>query len=417
MTSPPLWWSLLSLVCLFGGASLLYLGSAYVPLDPALGTARFVLIGGGLLAFFPFMPLAAARFKTTVGGAILIGLWLSFGAVSLLSSVLTHDDARTTVGTLWMLIGVPFIFFLALPVVLGRNGGGLIVLALFISHAFYIVASFYSYPDLYFEYKGLFGHANEMGMTATVLALCILAWIVERAQSATFTRNAISGLAALFAGSCFLVLASGSRTSLLAILITTATAALICSRCLPRRRAFSAASATLAVVFLGLVFLPDLGFAQKTWDKHMQQLMKGDVLSKRDEIWEKTIDDMRIWGNGGDYFPDSVGISAHNSLMHIVGQRGPVAAVFMVCFAGLGMVEAFRQAFGAGLRLPFGATPALISICFWTLSTGEGMFGSLGTGITLAYLLSVGIGLFASARVHRRAPTVKFGSSAVRRVA
>jgi O-antigen ligase len=374
-----------------------------------------VLIGGGLFALSPFLPSAIARFRTTVWGAVTVCLWVAFGVACLISSVLTYDDARTTASTLWILLGVPVIFFLGLPGLLGYNAGRLAILALFVSHALYVVVSFYLYPDLYFEYRGLFGHPNEMGMTAAVLALCCLAWIVERAESGTFTRKTGSALAALFGASCFLVVASGSRTSLLAVLITTAAAALVCARSLPRRRLLSAFSATLLLLFVGITLLPDLGFVQKTWDKHMQQLMKGDVLSKRDEIWETTITDMRFWGNGGDYFTTTVGISAHNSLMHIIGERGPVAALFMVCFAVVGMLHAFRQALSHGPRRAFRATPVLISICFWTLSTGEGMFGSLGTGITLAYFLSVGMGLTEGA--HFRAPVVRFANPAADKAA
>jgi len=415
MTRPPLWWSLLALISVFGGAALLLLGSAFAPLDPTLAMARFVLIGGGLFALFPFLPSGIARFRTTVGGATSIFLWLLFGVLCLISSVVTYDTVRATGGVLWMLIGVPIIFFIGLPAVLGENAGKLVVLGLFVSHSLYIAISFYIYPELRFEYKGLFGHPNEMGMTAAVLALCCLAWIVERAESGTFTRNSIVALTTLFAANCVLVVASGSRTSLLAVLVTTAAAAFFCSRSLPRRRLFPTISVTLVALLLGVAFLPDLSFAQKTWDKHMQRLIKGDVLSKRDEIWEKTIDDLHFWGNGGEYFSEDIGVSAHNSLMQIMGERGPVAALIMACFAVLGLVRAFERALRRVPRRKFGATPALVSICFWTLSTGEGLFGSLGTGITLAYLVSVGVCL--ARETQHSVPQAGYNSHAIRAVA
>jgi hypothetical protein len=154
-----------------------------------------------------------------------------------------------------------------------------------------------------------------------------------------------------------------------------------------------------SVLLLGLatVFVPELGVAQQIWGKHTEQIMKGDVFSKRDEIWEKTLDDMRLWGNGSTYFSESVGISSHNSIMHIIGENGPVAALLMILFAGIAAAIALRQAFIRRRRKVFDALPALIATCFWTMSAGEAMFGSLGTGITLAYLLSVGIAINGAA--------------------
>ena len=78
MTKPLFCWYLLALTMLFGGASLINLGSAYDPLDPAFSTARMVLVAGSFAALSPLLPAAVARFDTATTGMILILLWLAF---------------------------------------------------------------------------------------------------------------------------------------------------------------------------------------------------------------------------------------------------------------------------------------------------------------------------------------------------
>src|SRR5438552_17195673 len=111
MTKLLYWWSLIALTSLFGGASLINLGSAYYPLDPAFATARLVLVAGSLVALSPFLPAAVAFFETATKGMVLILLWMGFGAVCLVSSVATNDSRGAVANTLWVLIGVPIVFF------------------------------------------------------------------------------------------------------------------------------------------------------------------------------------------------------------------------------------------------------------------------------------------------------------------
>jgi len=392
-------WKLLALALLFGGASIMNLGSAYDPLEPALGMLRLVLIAAGLGILFPLLLTAIANIRVTAKGMVLISLWLAFGAVGLISSVVTEDHLEPVASMLWILAGIPIIFFAALPGALGRKANQLATLALLISHAFYLLVSLLRYPQVDFQYKGIFGHPNEMGMTATVVAACCLTWLTElvQTQSAGFLKTV--ALTAAFCVSCLLVLVSGSRTSLLAVLVTTLLAAFLCAKQLYRKHLFSMVGGGLVLLAFSAAIIPNLEIAQQMWHKHMQRVMKGDMLSNRDEIWLKVIDDVQVLGNGSEYFPDSVGISSHNSLIHIIGQRGPIAAFFMAGFAVVGAVFAFQQAVRTSGRRPFASAPLLIASCFWALSSGEGVFGALGTGINLAYLLSIGLVLASETEI------------------
>ena len=290
-------------------------------------------------------------------------------------------------------------FFVGLPGALGKYAGKLVVLALLISHTAYIVVSLYLYPNVQFLYKGIFGHPNETGVTAVVVATCSLAWIVERVRLGSLEGWVRAILGILFGGSSVLVAVSGSRTSLMALMVTAATATIVCTRFLHRKRMLWMLAGGLGIFSIGTACFPQLDFVEQIWQKNTQQIMKGDILSRRTDIWAKVMDDMQILGNGSEYFSETVGISSHNSLMHIIGERGPIAAFFMVCIGGLGMIRAWHHADGDRGRRSFAAAPLLISVCFWVLSMGEGIFGSLGTGITLAYILSIGIVIPGNANV------------------
>ncbi len=384
-------WQLLALTCLFGGASIINLGSLYDPLDPLLSATRFALIAIGLGSLSFFLPSAFMRFRPTMAGMTIIALWVTFGLVCLLSSIVTNDQPEAVASSLWLLLGVPFLFLMALPGVLGRDANKLLIVGLLVSHAAYLTISFCLYPTLRFEYKGIFGHPNAMGLTAAIVSACALVWLVDRVRTGSF--RSMGGLTAtvIAAASCFLVAVSGSRTSLLAVLLTSAVASVLCSRFARRRYIAFTLLGVLLIFSSGIAFLPDLSIVQQIWLKHSRRVIEGDMLSRRDEIWVKVIDDIRPFGNGVDYFPETIGISSHNSLIHIVGQRGPIAAFLMICIAALAMDRAFRHFLASSQHEAFSAAPLLIAVLFWALSAGEGIFGSFGTGINLAYQLSIGI--------------------------
>ena len=79
-----------------------------------------------------------------------------------------------------------------------------------------------------------------------------------------------------------------------------------------------------------------------------------------------------------------------------------VAAVLLVCFASLSFFYAYRYAKAHVKHDIYAIAPLSICVCFWVLSMGEGMFGKLGSGINLAYFLSVGIVIMSTPRGRTR---------------
>ena len=114
-------------------------------------------------------------------------------------------------------------------------------------------------------------------------------------------------------------------------------------------------------------------------------------MSGRDDIWAKTLIDMKLLGNGEKYFETNFDLGAHNTIVHIIGVNGIIAEMLMVSFALVSFYYAaiyFRKHWQ---KDRYAIAPLVFMTCFWTLSMGEGMFGSLGNAMTLAYMLSVGV--------------------------
>jgi O-antigen ligase len=147
--------------------------------------------------------------------------------------------------------------------------------------------------------------------------------------------------------------------------------------------------ASIAVVFSTIFFL---GYKQLDilWYA-LEQLDKKEGLSGREDIWIKTFADMRLLGNGNDYFESNFGLGAHNSIITALGVNGVIAALLMSVLAIFSLFYAYVYFKNSSKKDDYAIAPLIINICFWILSMGEGMFGSLGTAITIAYVLSLGI--------------------------
>ena len=124
----------------------------------------------------------------------------------------------------------------------------------------------------------------------------------------------------------------------------------------------------------------------------LRKSRKGDVLSGRQAIWARVMDDLAALGNGGQYFETDVGINAHNAFMRIAGERGPFAAAALIAFALLSLLAGYRHAVSAR-SADYPAAPLLLLVYFWTMAQGEGMFGSFGSAATLSMYMAVGISI------------------------
>jgi O-Antigen ligase len=386
---------------LMGGASIVALGSTSHPLDPIWFRVRYGLVGlplvvGIAIAFLRPVP------STQHSISLLLWVWLGFGTVVMLSGVV-NDNAKALSDGVWFLLGVPCLFFYVLPRAMGRSLEAVTAWGLVLGHLPYGILSVVQAPPTTFPYTGIFSNSNQLGVTILTINCGLLILLNKTLLDPSKPPRAIKivGLSGLILVSFVLIIFSNSRTALLGSLLGLLFALY------PVIQAFQYPRTLARTLLFGMGFI---GVSSLYWVQtvdpwaslergYADKLESGDAFNGRSYIWQKTFEDTRLFGYGSnDYFLKNFDLGAHNSLIDILGQSGLIAFYLMIIIALLSFYYAYRYfQTQAGVN-PYAIAPLLISLMFWTVSMAESMFGSLGRGLTIAYLLSLGIMLYRPAR-------------------
>jgi O-Antigen ligase len=389
---------------LMGGASIVALSSSGHPIDLIWFQVRYGLVG---LPFVAFMAVALLRPIASTQNSIspLLWVWLGFGSVALLSGLVNENVKGLSDGA-WFLIGVPSLFFYVLPRALGRSIESAIAWGLILGHLPYVICSLVQSPPTVFPYAGMFTNSNQLGVTMLTincgLLIVLNKTLLERPTSVKLLKfGSLSGCILL----CFmLILFSNSRTSLLGSLlglglaIYPALSMLQNPRFLARLLLFGIGIMSITLLYFGSALLTlwkgvESGYTDK--------LESSDTFNGRGAIWQKTFEDTRMFGYGSnDYFVQNFDLGGHNSLIDILGQSGLIAFYLMIIIALMGLCSAYRYFRSQAGVNPYAIAPLLIGIMFWTVAMAESMFGSLGRGLTVAYLLSLGTMLYYPVKKH-----------------
>jgi O-antigen ligase len=375
--------TLIILAILFGSVALTNLGSSDFPLDPNIQKVRLGIIFIALLLFTWISDFDIWGFPRK--NLPLIVVWLLLGFTSLISGIV-NDDLISIKDGLWQVIVIPKVFFYLLPKLMNKHANLLLAISLSLGLIPYICISLWIQPiSVYSAYSGIFPNANQLGFISTSIAsglFIILIGNLSKQKKLWYSVPIILLLIILF----FLILLSSSRTSLIAFLVML----LVLIWWLTQKpRILIKMIAIIAIVFSTIFFS---GYKQLDilWYA-LEQLDKKEGLSGREDIWSKTFEDMRLLGNGSDYFESNFGFGGHNSIITVLGINGVIAALLMSVLAIFSLFYAYFYFKAAFKKDDYAIAPLIITICFWVLSMGEGMFGSLGTAMTIAYVLSLGI--------------------------
>ncbi len=372
------------LALLFGGASLTNLGTLEAPLDPSISILRFLTIGTSLIFLlalsgrnswnFPIKPLPLSF------------LWAAFSFAVLLSGFVNNEMTAQRDG-FWLLIAVPIIFFNALPKLMHKSANLLITLGLLLGVSPYILISFLLNPIWQSDsiiYSGIFPNSNQLGFTTAILSsgVFILA-IGFLFKKRSFTEVLIVNSSLLI---CLaVVLISNARTAI----ITFSVMSLFLIWKLFQKPKNFFITFIIGIIIAAIAFFVN---TQNPWlFERIAEIQEKDSLSGRNDIWVQTIIDMTLLGNGDKYFEINFGLGAHNTVIHVLGVNGLFACMLMVLFAIISFFYAWLY-FQKNYREDcYAIAPLVFMTCFWMLSMGEGMFGSLGNAMTIAYMLSVGV--------------------------
>jgi hypothetical protein len=384
------------LVIMFGAASLIELGSSTVPLNPIVLKLRYLLVFAGLIGVF----LLSIRdrknwhsWKFNQEVNLLIGIWVLFCLIIEISGCINQDLTAIRDGY-WLMICVPLFFFYAIPRLLKGTGNIVIPIALTISHLPFLLTSLILNPPIGADqtfYSGILGNSNQLGFVSAETTPGVLILLF----ASFYTRKSIillGFLTFLLTLIMWILSLAYARTSIMAFLVMVLIFVSIYFLEQPKILFKIAFFGSFVISFLLLKL--DKIIKYLTYDLGIDFFelfhKKEAGLSGREEIWSRTIHELTFLGHGSTYY-DSFEHGPHNTVIKMLGVYGIVSMYFTIFLAIASFIVAhayFKTHFKTNV---YAITPLVITTCFWVLSLGEDMFGSLGKGITLAYFASMGV--------------------------
>jgi O-antigen ligase len=363
-------------------SDLIRLGSFYSPLTPQTIYIRYAIVVTTVAL------LCLTRRSARAGGMAWTDLaWIAYGAAVTLSGCVNGDVKSIATG-LWMMIGVRLVFGRALPRALGRQGIPVLAAALVTAGLPYLLYSVLFCP-MEFPYRGVVANPNSLGVIGAGMTTGFIAMLVATQHSKRPWLRLLLSLASLTTGA--FVIASGSRTSFIAVASVALVAVMaICSTGMSRPGRLLGIMLVCAIGAL-IFFVIARG---QTPDSVANMLAKfnnprASMLNHRDDIWSMAWAEMTILGHGPEY--NQGGNSAHNSIVEALGNYGLLAALAAIAIAISSIYTVFLYYLTNRRKETHALTPALITVCFWMLSMGEGMMAALGGAINLSFFFAVGL--------------------------
>ncbi|MFS0637362.1 O-antigen ligase family protein [Mesobacillus foraminis] len=266
-----------------------------------------------------------------------------------------------------------------------------IIMGTMLSHVPIIIYSFIVQPFSIQPFKGIFYSSNGFGnMAATFFSAILSAFFIEYNKR----KNRLLYLNLLII-LIFLVIISGSRTSLFAIIGSTFTCITLLTlkeiknkkNIYRKVRGFINKGFALLVLFLVMFSIP---YFRNTFNERIIKkfTMKSDnQLDGRGEVWRATIENTTLFGNGRDHFEElGLGHGAHNTFISLLGQFGFVPTLLFILLIIYILIIASKRF----LKNSDSYSILIISTgtCFVLLSLGEGM---LMKYTMLLFFVSVGV--------------------------
>jgi O-antigen ligase len=374
---------------LFLSASLLLYSSGNSPLSPALSAIRFTGIGVGTLSIV-LLGISERRGVNNRTPWALLAIWELFAFFCGASSVFNGSLGDDAIELFWIVFCVPLCFFVCGTTVISRFGFLPLLYGLSVAHATLICVSLAADPSLHFRYLGLFGDPNQLGYASIMAILAALALLPAKLAVFRDSWRTVCLITALIVVSFFLICVSSHRTSLLTLVMCLAI-----SLARFRRLRVIGLGVLLSIVvsMCAVVMLSERAtqvVAQMIL-KNSTAFEKGTLLDGRENIWRLAVQDIRLFGHGRRYFIDSTnGLGAHNSFLHILGTRGLLAAIALVgiCIYSVALCWKLTRIRDLPIEMSQGAL--LMVVAYWAMGMTEGVFGSLGTGLHIAFLITLG---------------------------
>jgi O-antigen ligase len=321
-------------------------------------------------------------------------LWAGFSAMSLISGLIHEEELM---GMLWMSLGVPYLIFCVFPQAAGRHGNVMVLVAIVLAYIPYVAASLILYP-ISNPYAGVFSNPNAFGMAVVTMSAALFGLLrgaIETASKSVFHWLWIILIFLIL--TFLLILLSSSRTSLITYIILALIFAGSLFFNVYKHRWWIAVAAFAVLGALSFVLFPVFSddarnsYLGRIVEKMETKLIKGDVSGGRFMIWKTVVNDVQLFGRGSYSFVQNYGTAAHNTYVMVLGGSGPLALVFLVAVHGMAIVLAYRRVVNDIRQDGYAIGPLLVIMNYIVLGLAELVFGILGNGINMSFLLMIGI--------------------------
>jgi O-antigen ligase len=387
--------SLILLSFIFGGANLQWADTDYFPYALKLRYI-LVLIPLGIILTLRFMQNQSIQIPMKT--ILTVWFWFFFVFTVLITAFIKVDTSYIIDG-LWFLIGVPLIFFIILPDFFQENANRLIAAALFIGNIPYIILLFRDEPDfLAFRSGGrIIANSATVGAIAGMCALGIIIMIYysmkKRGLRYKFRLFVLIPTFLVVSGA---VLLSRSRTAFLASVVSIGITFLTTATTKERIKIIS----TTFLLGVVILLLPiDLSWATEGIQSKFEEKLKEDNLfSGRTEIWQRILENANLAGYTDEYQEQHIyhiegrffAGKAHNSFLDVLASHGWLATFLFVLFCFSSIFHSYRYS-RLNKDTSYSIVPFVVTIYFWIISLSATVIGSIGSGITLAFLLAIGV--------------------------
>ncbi|HJF30541.1 MAG TPA: hypothetical protein K8V56_02025 [Sporosarcina psychrophila] len=236
-------------------------------------------------------------------------------------------------------------------------------------------------------YYGIFYNPNSFGSVVATLFGFVLAVFLYKAEQ-KFTDNEIDSsikweflFLILLA---FLVVISGSRTSALTLLAMVAIGFyLIFVMLIKFNKLKPFLKMILSTLLLGgLVLLiirltPFYDYLMENIiGKFIVKSTRGDVLDMRGLVWQQTIREARLFGNGGNYFVTETVAASHSTYFSVLGEYGWIPFLLFMMLMLYMLYKSYKFAKN-NVVYKYKYLPLLVSSSFLILSFAEAMMFKL----------------------------------------
>ncbi|WP_341320814.1 hypothetical protein NSQ62_14345 [Solibacillus sp. FSL H8-0523] len=343
-----------------------------------------IAISGMILLIFPMLLLRKNNnFKFPIFTTLLMYLFLFVAGIS----ALKNGDINL------MLNGIViFSLFLAAVVILPSINftNKVVYNALFWSHVPLTVIPLLLYGINTNPYRGIFYNPNAFGSIAATMSIALSAVFLFKLEQyflKTDKKQSFKNIAfdfSLLLVLLFLVVLSGSRTSLLAVIFCLIFGLMIVSlRLIKYHRFGSLLKTVISTALLGVItfliikltpFYDYLYF--NIIYKFERKLTNGDVLDTRGSVWEQTLNQSTLFGNGSNYFLTATEVGAHNTFVGLLGEFGWVPTLLFVLVLIIFTFKGIKYAI-SDINDMYRYLPLISLTGFVLLSMGEGMMFKL----------------------------------------